>query len=251
MLPEEFSEEGGPRRVARIPHDTCNDLPERKALHLLMQHIDSTFFPNPLSINLRVGSEERMVVSCDYISSPYISRIPSTAIFRTHLDNALPTLDEKVDYLRNLRTFLDQTKEFYYATHSLADIAGQGNLIPYESSLYLLDFNNIGIEEELIKPGHIHVPLDENGFPIFDLSLRIIYNLEKHLLTAMGTNFASQDFSKICYHDNDMDFGSIFSLGMFRHREELKHERFYGALRFKARRDAVDNIMSRINQYPI
>lgn len=231
-------------RIVRVPHNPSDDIQERKDLNLLKQFFEEKgHLPNPRAEEFIIDGKSRFLVTCDNINSFNIKKIPSEKSFQHHLDFKLTTLDDKLGFLSSLKSFVEQSKEMYWSTKTLPDLIGKGNMIPYGNNVLLLDFNNHHFESEKIKGTDIHVPVDEFGWPIFDMSLRLLYNIEKSLLTYSGSSFSSPKFNAFCYKDNSLNQEDIKSKRIFTSREELKEDPIYGALRFKDRREKVENII--------
>jgi len=243
LPPEVMSQYG--KSVVRVPNDVNKDDQEVSELELLSIHLDDTFFPSPSVEEIEYEGEVRRLILCDEVSSPSTVKRPSKWTFMKHLDESLVEVDDKVSFLMNMRLFVDQCKSFYYNHSSLPDLVGRGNVIPFQTGVYLLDFNNAGFEREQFQEGsNIHVPVDDQGIPIFDLSLHFLYHMEKYLLSYTGNNFSTPSFNRLGYVKSGMQEESFRDLGIFVSRDDLGKDSFYGALRFQARREEVQRIMS-------
>lgn len=237
-------------KIVRVPKDPDSDGCEITAYHLLRNHFDR-FLPNAEILSVSIEDSIRTLLICDKIETQYSnSSSLSGGVFLKHL-NELPDLQDKVKFLANLREFVDSCKEFFKRCASLPDLIGRGNLVCKGSDLYLLDFNNLSFKttNEGSDKDNIHVPLDEKGYPIFDLSLRLLYHLEKKLLTYNGRNLSSQEFNTSFrqQHSNKDQLPEELK-HILVDRETLKKDPFYGAVRFKERREKAQRIWEKIGQ---
>lgn len=220
----------------RVPHDLKKDGMEIANLRLLEQYL-AEFLPNPEVMQVAIGDSIRNLIFCERIYSPFLTSVPKAQFFRAHFDS-LPNVEAKARFLHKLRRFVDQCKRLFYDTSSLPDLVGKGNLISQGTDIYLLDFNNTTFDRHFSVGGDIRVPLDDRGDPVFDLSLHLLYHLEKELLSSRANSPASGRLPALAPADKAqapfVDFG------------RLKQEPFYGALRFRARREKVKEIMREV-----
>lgn len=228
-------------RILRIPHDPLKDGEEIKNLSLLEKYLTPNFFPNPVRERYIIDGYQRMLISSDRLYAKYSSSFTNHKRFMKHFED-LEGMN-KIDFLVNLHQFISQCKNMYYKSGFLPDIVGRGNFIPYESSQVILDYNNADFERNEIEvAGEIHIPTDDRGVPIFDLALRILYNLEKGLLTYGGNNFSTAEFNRWAQTEAGFTPDSLHRMGIFKLFEDLKTEQFYGAVRYKARREAAEKL---------
>lgn len=206
------------------------------------------FLPNPSIVIATIQGKIRRLINCDYIETPEHLNIPNYKNFRSHLDS-LKTLEDKIKFLRNLRRFIDQCKRCFNETEFLPDLVGRGNVVCKGTNIFLLDSNNAAFAP-CEGADRIIIPLDNRGFPIFDMSLRLLYRLERHLLVEDKGNISSQGFTKQYrkarnYHDEicPEELADILTS-----KKELKGDHFYGAVRFKARRELVDDIVEKLSE---
>lgn len=232
-------------QVVRIPKDRSRDSSEVREVGLLAEYFRK-FMPNPGRLITIIRGEMRELIFCDRVYSSYLTSEPSAGIFSSHLAS-LPTIDQKILFLRQLREFVERCKLFFAKEKRLPDLVGKGNFVPHEETVYLLDLNNavfgtINGEEE------ITVPVDEAGWPIFDMSLRLLYGIERHLLTHCGGNFSSQHFNRNYRHTRIYRGSDVPDelTDILHSRETLKEDSFYGALRFSKRRIEVEKIITRL-----
>ena len=241
-MPQDYRGPSDGSYVVRVPHSLPDDAIEISQLESLQRHFDPLYLPEPRVEQFEDGGQKRRLVVCREIRTPLITQLPSRFTFARHLDG-LGSYEEKVEFLANLRGFLDSCKAFYHGMDALPDLAGRGNFIPDGTRVYLLDFNNIGNETAGDhQEGVIHVPVDRNGNPVFDLSLHLMYRLEKRMLFSHGGNFSTQDFNRYCRAERGLSAAELSSLGVFTSPLELMEERIYGALRFRDRREEVERI---------
>ncbi len=246
-------DESETRRVVRVPHDLQKDKEEIRHLGELINYIGDSFLPNPQQEEFLIDGVKREIVTCNEVSTKYNSTRPSLENFIRHLDK-LPSLDDKLDYLTQLRKFVISCKFFFWETGSLPDLIGMGNIVPYDNGIMLLDFNNVSFEHELSDIGDgIKIPLDDNGNPIFDRSLHLLYQIEKYLLSYSQNNFSTQSFTRYYAKTHNLKPDAILLLKEYIcvPRDNLKKDPFYGALRFKKRREAVRRIIGQLDHVHI
>lgn len=245
VFPEKLADTPDKMRVLRVPYDQerHSDNAEFFDFQEIRMFLNESFFPDPQIHKIELDGRKRRLISCSLIISPYLQTIPKAKIFGEHLDNNLPNYSDKLLFLRNLRQFVEECKNAYYWRAGLPDLRGKGNVIPHETSVLLLDFNNISSDiGKIVEGGEIHVPLDTRGIPVFDLSLMFLYDLEKRILSFASNNFSTQSFARVTKAEG-VSPSYLHSTNIFRDRTNLVDEPFYGALKVRGRRDAVKNFV--------
>lgn len=241
-LPDAFLQE-----ILRVPHDVADDAREIAHVQTLASHFDARFLPSPRVRAYDWGGCRRNLVVCEEVPTRRIADIPTSQGFAAHLDTECRSIDEKIAYVCSLRKFVDLCKRFYEETDALPDLAGRGNVVPFEDRVVILDFNNISFGREQVNSAKgVYVPVDDRGIPIFDLSLNLLYGIEKRVLSYVDTNVSTPGFTRVC--GKEMTSQDMVALGPFVAREALIHDAFYGALRHKERREMVDALM---HQHPL
>ncbi len=167
---------------------------------------------------------------------PYVEMDPDLEFSSTSILKHLSTLENSTDkreFLEALRLFIDICKANYFKNKTLPDIAGFGNVYLSKNKPILVDLNNIGKDNspEKYKSGDkIEISLDSQGNPTFDRSIRLLYHIEKEVLSSKAYNkYFSRDVAL-------KDF-------QFRPFQELKKDKFYGALRLIPRRHTVERLI--------
>lgn len=225
------------QRVVRLPLDREKDEDEIRHLEGLLELFEE-FFPDPSLISLRVNGDARRVISSNLVNSEWNRKIPSANMFRDYLENSKLSLGQKMNFLRNLKEFIERCKVLYWTRSCLPDLAGRGNLSVSNDNLFLLDSNNVS-SAFVAENGAAAVPLDDAGLPIFDLSLQLLYAVERDLLTYVGGNFSTQGFNRIYRKETGIrgvDLPSELEKILIP-RDEVRRDLFYGAVRFQQRRE--------------
>lgn len=237
-------------KIVRIPKDAENDGCEITAYHLLRQYFND-FMPNAEILSVSIGDSIRNLLVCDKIETNPMNLSSLSNGFVIHLSQ-LPTMEEKIKFLTNLRHFVDTCKNFFAECASLPDLIGKGNVVCKGSDIYLLDFNNLSFKtpNDIFDNDNIHVPLDEKGYPIFDLSLRFLYRIERDLLSY---NDASKKMSPKVFNslfpnknENTTDLMTSDLGSVMRTYESLKKDPFYGAVRHRLRREKANNLWEKV-----
>lgn len=231
-------------RILRVPKDPHGDPAELVQMQMLKAGPLSEFLPSPQVVRAEIGGRVRALVSSIEVESSMCRTIPSAVALGHHL-NLQIDCEGKVSFLRSVRSFVEACKRSYQIYNTLPDLVGKGNIVAVAGKVYLLDFNNISGKWTL--GGDVEVPLDDQGLPIFDMGLDLLYRIEKTLLTHIGGNFSTESFNRSFRRERDVK-GTTLPAELepvLVSREELKKDRFYGALRFQARREKVSQILAR------
>lgn len=225
-------------RIARVRLDPSKDDDEIACLHFLQSYYKA-FLPDPTEECISCQGQIRNVVTSERIDSPYLQRIVPAETIQYYFDR-LPTLEEKILFLHNTRTFLSISKELHHNHGVLPDLVGRGNIIPHGTSLLLLDFNNInaGVTDKE-DPRIQRVPLDDKEFPTFDYTVRFLYHLEKSLLISKGDKVSTVTFNKEFRSYGRGELSDSLH-GVLVDVETLHNDPFYGSLRIGTRRSAAE-----------
>lgn len=232
-------------RILRIPKDPTRDRHETVQMEMLRGGPLTTFLPSPTIVRTQIGERVRHLVASREIQSPMCRREPTVGAFAYQLEGK-SEIDAQIQYLAQLRGFIRACKSTYERFSILPDLIGRGNIVSDAAGIWLLDFNNISGQWNTGQ--EVEVPLDDQGLPIFDMGLGLLYNIEKKLLTHRGTNLSTQAFHRnYCRARGPQNTKLPEELTeILVTREQLKADPFYGALRFGARREKVNSILDKI-----
>jgi len=234
-------------RLIRVPKDVAGDPAELVQMQMLKAGPLVDFLPAPQLVRAEIGDQVRCVVSSLEVKSSMGREFPGVGAFGSHLLSR-STLDDKIQFLCQLRGFIQACKDTYWQSNILPDLIGKGNIVAHGTTVSLLDFNNIS--GKWTVDGPLDVPVDDQGLPIFDMGLELMHRMEKGLLTNRGGNFSTDSFNREFRKgrpgtglETPSELASTLVSG-----EALKKDSFYGALRFQARREGVAAILDRYDR---
>lgn len=268
-------------RVLRIPIDSEQDSAEINQTEVLIRHFRG-LLPSPLEVDVQIDGSRRRLVTAERISTLQNGQPIKVGLFRTVLD-ASEDLPTAMRFLIQIKTLIDGCKELYDQYRRLPDFVGHGNIVIKDDRIYILDFNNIIYDSQPAGKTPIIVPLDDKGYPIFDLSLRLLYHIEKTLLSvrydeskalAVTKKRAARSASgrpkwtdpafRNCVRSTNK-FENLLQatkrgshepsrIATFLHStlrplSEIKRDKFYAALRLEARREEVQAALDRATRH--
>ncbi|QQR55306.1 hypothetical protein IPG41_01990 [Candidatus Peregrinibacteria bacterium] len=232
-------------RILRVPRDPERDHHETVQMELLKGGPLTSFLPDPETVRARIGDRVRNLVTSLEVTSSLHRVVPSAESFAYELQ-AKGDIDAQIHYLQQLRGFVDACKNTYKQSCILPDLIGRGNVVSDSNGIWLLDFNNIS-GQWTVGP-EIQVPLDDQGLPIFDMGLQLLHSIEKKLLTQRGTNLSTEAFNRKYSQERRPQRTELPKelLETLVSADDLKKDPFYGALRFRKRRQKVQSILDKM-----